>query len=119
MSKQCCNHFIELRLTFQTRKVKIHLFCCRSLECSIREKWLLCSVKSENNCDLEKTNGCSSAAAVAAMSREMLMAAFLSVLTQAEPSRAVLSCAVLPSTQTARAWTEGGALCGLKPLVSL
>lgn len=42
---------------------------------------------------------------------KMLMAAFLSVLTQAVPSRAKLCSA--GQRPPVRAWTEGGALCVL------
>lgn len=60
-----------------------------------------------------KTNGCSSAAA--ATPKRNADGGFLSVLTQAVPSRAELSCAVLAHRPAVRAWSEGGAPCGLKP----
>lgn len=68
-----------------------------------------------NAWDPEKTNGCSSAAAATAVSGEMLTTAFSvsANLNCAEPSQAKLCSA--DQRPVARAWTEGGALCGLKP----
>lgn len=68
-----------------------------------------------NAWDPEKTNGCSSAAAAAATaeSGENADGRSLSVLTQAVPSRARLCSAA--QGPPVRAWTKGGALCGLKP----
>lgn len=73
-----------------------------------------------NAWDPEKTNGCSSAAAAAAataVSKRNADGGFLSVLTQAVPSRAKLCSAA--QRPPVRAWAEGGALCGFKALVSL
>lgn len=68
-----------------------------------------------NAWDPEKTNGCSSAAAAATAESEGNAdgGGFLSVLTQAVPSRAKLCSAA--RVLAVRAWTKGGALCGLKP----